>query len=415
MVDRQIRWMFGLTLLVLAVAVVLYLDETKEEDAESEGSVVLLELSDAADVTGLRLTRGDDEVVLERGEHGWEVVKPFAALADAERVERLVDDLMAVSRGTPLEVEDAPLEGFGLGQPPRLVATLTLGKGEEQRLVLGDEAPVGWSSYAQAPDGQVVVVPGQPGRIAMESADAFRDHRLIRLDPGQVRAVELISPEGELRVSGEGVEWWLEGFARADADRVDDLVLGLMDLRFDRILPIDDDIEQPVRIARLILEDATVYEIRVGNGTPMGTLVQAGDAMGVVFPESLAILGMGPKDIGLRSAFPLRMDRADRLSVSGEGGTWEAHRSQSEWAAEGMDSATVWGLVKRLSEVPHSYRSQTPPEPSEIYRTIEIVEGERHLFVDVGEVIEPGFRTVKDRAGGQAYRIPDTALEFLSL
>ncbi|MEZ4241785.1 MAG: DUF4340 domain-containing protein [Myxococcota bacterium] len=71
-------------------------------------------------------------------------------------------------------------------------------------LVVGDKAPVGFRTYVRAADGGVAAVGGDLGHTLLADAQTLRDRHVLRFDPAAVREVRIDSPDGTLRVTGEG-------------------------------------------------------------------------------------------------------------------------------------------------------------------------------------------------------------------
>jgi hypothetical protein len=315
--------------------------------------------------------------------------------------------------------ESRPAE-FGLGEPPEAQVELTLEDGTVQRLTVGIMAPVGYRTYLRTADGVIAAANGDPNRVLQSDAARFRDRRVFRFDPGEVRSVRITSPEGTLSVTGQGKDWWLEGYTRADPDKVDDLVVGLLDLRFDGVLPDNLVIEPVIYDVHVGLEDGSALTLKTGDPSPTDAGIQAvtGEGRaGTLFSETLKQLGRGPTDIGVSTAFSLRLDTADSVEVVRGSQPVLARRNGPAWQAEGLDDGSVYDALLELSKVPIEYRRDPPPPPSPVDLTVTVTEADRTLSVELGPPGEDGFRSARDKAGGQPFRVPtaplDQALERL--
>ncbi len=412
MQDAQLRWMVGLSLLVLVLVAALgYAPGGGEDPVDPDATGVVWELPDIGAVTRIEREVSGERLVLVRGPDGWTVEAPTPAEADDFVVERLLDDFREMDRGIPIDVGPGDAEAFGLGDPPAARVRLTLTDGRTLEADYGEPAPVGWRTYARDRDGRVVAVGGQSD-LLFKPASAFRDHRLFDFDPAAVRRVTLVDPPHTLSVSGEGRRWWVDGFTRADPDRVDDLVMGLLDLRFDRILDVDPVAEPRIRV-EVELADGAVHTLRVGERTPMGTLVTSPRATGVVFPESLALLKMGPTDVGDRQAIPIDLERDTRVRVEAGGRSWEATRDGREWHSADLDADATRDRLARLAAAQIAYTLDPVEPPEEIVATVTVWRGEERRTVRIGPERDDGFHHAVDADGGAPYRVRAAELSGL--
>lgn len=409
--ESQLRWMIGLSLTVLAlVAALSWSDPDAPDPADPDATRIVWELPDLAAVTRIEREVKGETLTLVRDAAGWRMESPDQAEADSDIVERFLDDLRELDRGVPVDVGTTPAADFGLGDPPAARVKLTLADGVKEA-VYGDPAPVGYRTYARDQEGAVVAVGGR-SELLFQPASAFRDHHVLRLDPAQVRKVTLDHEGHHLAVSGVGTRWWVEGFTRADPDRVDDLVMGLLDLRFDRVMDLGGPVADPRAVVTIELADGTVHTLRVGERTPMGDVVDGPTASGFVFPESLALLAMGPTDLGDRRAFPLDPERATRVQVVQGDVTWEATRDGMVWRSADRDDAATLARVTALAQASIAYRMEPVEPPSPVEATVLVWVGEDRQTIELGPVVD-GFRAAVDVGGGAPYRVREAELAAL--
>lgn len=411
--ESQLRWMIGLSLVVLALVAALGWDDPGAVDpADPDATGVVWSLPDLAAVSRIEREVKGERLVLVREANGWRMESPDVAEADADIVERFLDDLRELDKGVPVDVGTTPDADFGLGEPPAARVRLTVA-GEVKDAVYGDPAPVGYRTYARDASGAVVAVGGR-SELLFEPASAFRDHHVLRLDPAAVRSVTLDHDGHHLVVSGQGTRWWVAGFTRADPDRVDDLIMGLLDLRFDRVMNLGGPIAEPRSMVTLGLADGTTHEIRVGERTPMGDVVDGPMASGFVFPESLALLAMGPTDLGDRRAVPLEPDRADRVTLVTDGATWEATRNGPTWSSVDRDPTATAARVNALAQASIAYRMEPVEAPASVVATVTVWVGEDRRSVEFGPEVD-GFHAARDVDGGAPYRVRAAELGALDL
>jgi hypothetical protein len=400
--------MVGLSLVVLAIMAVLAMDPP--DDVDANATVPVLELSDLSRVTALQITRPDDAVALQRDGDGWVLTGDNGGAADLNSVERLLDDLREGAHGVPL-TDPSPLGEYGL-DPAVASVVITLEGGATLEAVYGDETPVGWGTYALI-DGTVVTVDAKPGELLAQARGQFLDRSVLQFAPERVRSVTLSSAAGTLHVFGQGKHWWLEGFSRADPNKVDDLIMGLLDLRFDQVMPALEPVETPQVDVRVKLEDGTTHVLAAGEETPMGVRVDAGMARGMVYGPSLALLGQGPTDVADRSLIPFDGIWDDQVELRQGQRHFTAVRENALWRAEGIDDAEVGGILRRLGSVQIVYGPEPVAPPARVWMTASVSRGADIVAVDIGPDRDDGFRHVVDRAGGQPYRIQSADLAFL--
>ena len=244
---------------------------------------------------------------------------------------------------------------------------------------------------------------GGRSELLLEPSGAFRDHRVFRFDPGEVRAVRITQDEKVLDVSGQGTRWWVEGFTRADPDRVDDLVMALLDLRFDRVMDLEAP-AAPRAIVEIGFEDGSAQVIEVGERTPMGDVVRGPNATGMVFPESLAVLGIGPTDVGDRRAVPLHLDKDDRIELQTAEGTWTATRAGATWSSSDRGGPETVARLKALGGASIAYRMEPVSPPETVFATVRLIRGEHAKVIEIGPE-QDGFHRARDLDGGEPYRI----------
>lgn len=413
--DRsQTRALVVLSLLVALAGGLLWWQGEQPVDMDPDATVAVWSIEDD-DVRRIVVARADSRLVLERAdeEADWSVVEPFAAVADQRRVDDLLRSLTAMKRGIPVDMPADRAEEFGLGTSPSASVEVTLADGTSHVLQVGTTAAVGYRTYVRNEQGSVAAATGDPSRILGAEPERFRDTRVLRFDPALVRAVSVSSPEGTLEATGKGKRWALTGFERANADAVDDWVMGLLDLRFDHqgeVPPLDD----PRFVVRVGLEDGSVLGVDVGEETTMGVVVVGTDGRsGVVFPESLQQLGRGPTDVGQRTAFPIDLESTDAITVvTGERTLLDAHRNGIAWEAEGAEPRDVADRVRRLAAIPVEYRIGSPPPivAPELVVTVDDPDTEPVVW-ELGPVQPDETRTLHERdSDGAGLRVPDAAV-----
>ncbi len=412
--DRgQARLLLGLVAALIALVVLLSYQGPEVTTVDPEATEVVWPALDPDEVERVVVVRAHDSLELERRPEGWWLVGPEVDRADAEGVRELLDDLREIQRGIPVQGAAERAAEFGLGDPPDARVIVTLSDGMTQQADVGIAVPVGYRTYARSEAGEVVAVNGDANETLQRRAAAYRDHRVFRFDPARVRRVRISGPAGVLEVHGQGVQWWLEGHGRADPHRVDDLVMGLLDLRFDVVLGLDEAGPEPTYTVSVTAEGGDVFSVRTGTETPMGVLTATSDArVGAVFAESLALLGQGPRDIADPAAIPLDLQQDDRVELHRGGTVFQATRNGPTWSSADLDDGATWVALQALSEVPSVVRSPPPDAPVAATWVLQVErQGRPPRIVRVGQRVEGEFRTVQDDGGGLPYRVVAADLE----
>ncbi|MBT3220018.1 MAG: DUF4340 domain-containing protein [Proteobacteria bacterium] len=400
--ESQLRLMAILAVVFLGLfAVFVFWEPSEELDAEE--SAVIWDLS-YDDIYEVEIVRDGDTIVLEKGDDGWVLESPVEYAANDSVVDEVLYALSEVSRGVPVLGEP---DNFGVGDPTHALVTVTTTSDEELKLWVGQEAPIERRTYVRTASSGVVAVNVRLREPLLRRAFDFRDARLVDYEVGEVTAVTIEGPLGTLDITKDGERWWLAGFSRVDLDALDELLVGLLDLRLDAFLDeAMDNIAVPVFSVTIEATDNQMFW--VGDETPVGTLVLLGNgAVGAIGGESLALLGQGPTDIGVTQAFPFNATEADRVEVTTPAGTVGYERSGNKWTRDGKDGQA---FVNALQEARMVYRQAPVPAPDESWAMVTIM-GDVTDTVVIGQVIEDNFRVAVDGAGGSPYlvRLSDIA------
>jgi hypothetical protein len=410
MQERQIRIATVLVSLLTALLLLHWL-WTPAEELDPEATSPVWEVT-AADLVRVEVQRPDGMLVLDRSGGRWALEAPLEDVADQRQVDYLLGELERVEKGVP--IPDADPEDFGLGPEPLVVVTVTEEDGETQTLHIGKEAPVGWRTYVRAADGSVAAVAGIVGKRLQMDIDDLRETTVIQYGIGDVTRATVESAEGTLVVHGEGDRWWVEGWTRADPEKVDDLLVGLREVRFDSFFvdTAPEGIGDPgFRVTVETIEETVGFE--VGESGPPGVYVRTfSGRVGWIHPERLALLGQGPTDVGDPDAFPLDPDTASSVEVDFGGRVWSGTREEDVWTAEGAEPPAPEAAVEALGLVPITYRREPGPPLAESWGSVLVQMGEDDVrAVDIGQVVEDRWRVAVDRDGGSPYLISIEALD----
>ncbi|MBN2801339.1 MAG: DUF4340 domain-containing protein [Deltaproteobacteria bacterium] len=413
MEERQLRQMGVLGVLLAALAAGVFLWEPSESPPDWDKGATEEVWSVARDqVTKVRIAGGEAPLALEQVDGAWWIREPIDERADDYRVGRLLGDLALVRRGIP--IPDVDPASYGL-EPPRFTVELTTPEGVET-LKVGDDAAIEERFYAMSATGGVVAVGSLLTKdLGSRGASWYRSTQLLRYSRGAVDHITLWSEQGTLDLSRAEGQWWLEGFTRAEYEKVQDLLMAALDLRFDEFIEgFEGPIEEPSYTLTLS-EHTEAGEVRhslsVGGQSPQGVLVAVdGGPAGWVRPGPLAFLGQGPRDVGDPWAFPVRDWPVEHLDLDLGGTKLTLDRDGEGWVGQVPDPAA---LVRAVDEARIRYqRDAVEPITESWGAIIGRTDDQTQWTVELGQQVGEA-RVARDARGGASYLIPVQDLDAI--
>jgi hypothetical protein len=277
----------GLLLLAalgLGAFIYLYeLREVEEDDAVAELGRRLHDGLSAGDIDRIWLrTKDGVRVEVARADGSWWITEPLRFHADESALEAIASQLAQLDVEGRVEGE-RPLADFGLDDVEGELRFRA--DGQEKRLRLGRQTPVGSSTYVTSvEDGRVAYVSTWRTNALRKTLDELRDRRVIAFDHAAVQEVEVAWPGGGVSIRRDEAGWRMYGpvDAPADAVTVENL---LSDLAFLRAEGFVDD---PVEVAALGGAGEPVLRIRI----------EGRDGEGTSFERTLAMHAADPDDPG---------------------------------------------------------------------------------------------------------------------
>lgn len=309
------------------------------------------------DVKRLRLARGKDELVLERGPDELRIVKPWAERADIATTQKLLGALELASALRPADGVNREQAGLADG-----ALTITVeSSGKPLKLRLGGPAPApAGARYAQIEaDGAsqtYVVSQGMASELDVPF-DKFRETRLLEYGRSELRAITLLNASGELRleqrehaaffVSVDGA-WQL---ARREA--VEALLTALARLSSEQLVEVEAARAalgpKPTEL-RLELFDksAPAVALRFAPSCPAGPeqalvlLERAGKSRAGCIPSDvLGPLRLSLEDTRLHGPFSARVDEVEELNISRGAERLDLARKDRDFVLRGSQNGDV--------------------------------------------------------------------------
>jgi len=192
---------------------------------------------DQSSITKLELKKKDAQPIqLAKSSSGeWQITQPKPLRADESAVSGVLSTLSSLNSERLVEDKASDLKGFGLDNP-----TLEIDLGEKdnksQKLLVGDDTPVGSGVYAMlAGDPRVFTIASYTKTSVDKSLNDLRDKRLLPLAPDKISRVELVKPNQAIEFGRNKDEWQIlkPKPLRADGTQVGDLVRELTEAKMD--------------------------------------------------------------------------------------------------------------------------------------------------------------------------------------
>jgi Domain of unknown function (DUF4340) len=217
---------------------------------------------DPGNVTGVTLkVKGEPDVTLARLSGGaWQITAPQSVPADQEQVSMLLSTLapLTAQEVVTSNVEPAGnLSQFGLTAPSMEVDIEQKGK-PEQRLLFGDDTPVGGNTYTMlSGDARIFTASNDAKRGLNKTEMDLRDKRLITIPSDKMTHIELTHGGQTIALAHTASGWALE---KPQAYRTDSIAA---DTLADSIAGAQMQATQP---------DAKEAEAGFARGTPVATV-----------------------------------------------------------------------------------------------------------------------------------------------
>lgn len=150
--------------------------------------------------------RQGGEIELSRDATGWQIVRPLHALADGQRVDDFLKQLLG-QRIVEFVAEDpGDLSIYGIGEGTDEITFFAEGSGHPQTLRLGTDKSGTLFGQFTARDS-VYRLPPETLQLLQVNPEVLRDRRLLPLNLDIVDMIRIRTPAKEFSLRREGDEW----------------------------------------------------------------------------------------------------------------------------------------------------------------------------------------------------------------
>lgn len=364
----------------------------------------------AAEISGLSLKRGKEEIQFVRQGAGWEITKPLQSKTD----KFAMDDLLKTLATLKMERNLGPgeLKSFGL-EPPAAVLSFTA-QGKPHQLALGSQVPGGQSYYAlkdQAPDILLIA------RANKDTLDpklvALRDKTLWPFNPGQVKSLKIRSGKTQVALEKSGPHTWRyvgRPDFRVRSDRIQFLLQRLSEARIEDFNPTPPkDLKAAGLAPRPQIEVTLVTppgteSLFLGGASPKGNYARLGSQGSLVevgreVSNQISTTLAGLEDRRLWSGDIMGVHR---MVWGAPEKTWTAVREKNSWTITGPNQAPLkksspeveWTLTN-FQKLEYSSLLPKAPAPGPVTFTVEFFDGAGKSLFRLEEMGQPEKTGVK--------------------
>ena len=212
----------------------------KPATASLQGGPVVVKVN-PANVTAVAIApKGAPTIELARQADGtWQITAPKKLRADAGTVVEMLENIAPLRAQSVVENQAGDLKSFGL-QNPTLQVEITSSGGAMQKLLFGDNTPLGSNTYVMlAGDPRVFAATEEAKNELNRSVTELRDKRLIGIPADQMTGIKLMHGGQTLVLAHSGSTWALQKPApfRTDAIAADSLASALANATMDASQP----------------------------------------------------------------------------------------------------------------------------------------------------------------------------------
>ena len=416
--DRLNRQITILSVVLLAIVGFLVLDWDRAEksadvDKEAPPSRLLFDFKPES-ITRVTLTGPDGKIQFDSVEGTWQMVSPVTTIAEGSSISGLLE------RFEDLRIGETALKGspadYGLGEDKRIELRLEQVDGKAFTVLIGEDTPVGFKTYAQVPGDAAVYPLSSQGREMVEKTpDDFRGRDVLDISPGSVERVRIVQGTREVVYRKDETGWWLGDTGPRASDKEIGDYLGLVsEMKVESFLdgktPAELGLDNPA--ATVSIKDASgTRSVRIGIPDTNGAVAAVGEIAVRISALDLSVL-LPSEDWPSALLVEAKSWKVDAITVELGGKKLELSRKAGSWKdKEGKDAPAGSAVVEALLGLAVD-RTATPTMAGEGGRVV-IGLGESRVTVKIGDPDKNGARVARDEAGGPAFLIPAESLKTL--
>lgn len=380
------RWKTTALLLATAVGLGAYISlyELRQPDPENRErrSRQVLNVPETA-VTRLQLELPAGTMTLTRRDDGWRL-EPDGLRADDGLIGQLLIPLSPLTAERILQAApDKPLDLAAYRLQPPLGRLTFVADGRPTTLSWGDTTTNPQQRYLRLEDRpEVFVVPGFLFETANKPMEDYRDHLLIRLNPWELREVQVAAAGASFTLVQDEHGWSLtQPFAdRADRAEAGAFVNQLGNLSIHRFVTDQAQpaqrqthgLETPATQIALTWKEPPERRVTLGFGAPMpseaaGSADAAAPALVAaarsdepasiyaVTASALEALAREPQRLRATACFDFFTSQVAKVEWTREGTAWTMERQDGAWRVpdrpEALAAGQVDGVLSRLADV----------------------------------------------------------------
>lgn len=148
-------------MIVLAGVVYYVSQQPTPQDLANKAKTPRILSFASTDATTLTISSGSSTTEVQRSNSSWQLVKPVATPADANRVQDWLDQLGSLNADQVVQGASSDLSQYGLSKP-KLDVEVGLTSGKAATLKLGGKTPDGSDYYAQVPGDKNIYLVNAP-------------------------------------------------------------------------------------------------------------------------------------------------------------------------------------------------------------------------------------------------------------
>jgi hypothetical protein len=338
-------------------------DDTSKISADTPPTILKL---DEASITKLALKKKDAQPIqLAKSNSGeWQITQPKQLRADESAVSGVLSTVSSLNSERLVEEKASELKNFGLDNPA-LEVVLGEKDNKSQKLLIGDDTPVGNAVYAMlAGDPRVFTVASYTKTSVDKSLNDLRDKRLLPLAPDKISRVELVKPNQAIEFGRNKDEWQIlkPKPLRADGTQVGDLVRELTETKIDLSASSGSNVvsafAHAARVATAKLTDVSgTQELQIrkskdtyyAKSSAVDGTYKVDSSLGKAVDKAL-------DDFRNKKLFDFGFNNPNKIELHGGGKSYFLSRGTAgseDWWSNGkkMDSGTVEPFVSKLRDL----------------------------------------------------------------